>query len=480
MAFLGSLGKALGLDSEFGKGLIAGTATGFAEGFEDDIKRSKDNVDNLLAISYKGAVADKKRRDQELKANKEIIDEIVGNLSVSQSKDKQSVLEATRGLIDKYNLKGALQYSQNLKTQWAKTNRDPFDAIEIGERTNHSTPLSAELLSESITDPITIPDIQQMAKNANVGIMKVFGSTDEKVERIGNRAKDMIKAYGIDINANNLDLPPAAKVNISPLIMGTLDNPVHEIIRIQNYLEVNKDTITPKEEKLALSMLDAQRAIINTDRKIREARIPKPLDRAEYRAFRLGVLELFGQELNFKASYDEKKEKYVTLGLQKEKEEVVFKYVNDLMDKIDDAAKAGAVGAKQNTMRIIQESIFGNKALTLVDGILTTDSTTKLFSDEDARILGMSTRPLVVNNTRTGNNNNNIVANLDSQKLDLIRIVKEKGFNSPEGTEAVDALTEILIQQKELTPNPYTDQNQARRDAIEAIKNTEVGNTPRG
>ena len=41
MAFLGSLGKALGLDSEFGKGLVAGTATGFAEGFEDDIKRSK-------------------------------------------------------------------------------------------------------------------------------------------------------------------------------------------------------------------------------------------------------------------------------------------------------------------------------------------------------------------------------------------------------------------------------------------------------
>ena len=131
--------------------------------------------------------------------------------------------------------------------------------------------MSAELLSESITDPITIPDIQQMAKNANVGIMKVFGSSDDKVERIGNRAKDMIKAYGIDINANNLDLPPAAKVNISPLIMGTLDNPVHEIIRIQNYLEVNKDTITPRDEKLALSMIDAQRAIIDTDRKIREA-----------------------------------------------------------------------------------------------------------------------------------------------------------------------------------------------------------------
>ena len=38
MAFLGSLGKALGLDSEFGKGLIAGTARGFDEGFKEYIQ----------------------------------------------------------------------------------------------------------------------------------------------------------------------------------------------------------------------------------------------------------------------------------------------------------------------------------------------------------------------------------------------------------------------------------------------------------
>ena len=474
MAFLGSLGKALGLDSEFGKGLIAGTAEGFETGFADDIKRSKDNVDNLLAMSYKGAVADKKRRDKELKANKEIIDEIVGNLSVSQSKDKQSVLEATRSLIDKYNLKGALQYSQNLKTQWSKTNRDPFDAIEIGERTNHSTPLSSELLSESITDPITIPDIQQMAKNANVGIMKVFGSSDDKVERIGNRAKDMIKAYGIDINANNLDLPPAAKVNISPLIMGTLDNPVHEIIRIQNYLEVNKDTITPRDEKLALSMIDAQRAIIDTDRKIRETRIAKPLDKSEYKAFRGQVLELMGNKLNFEVAYDPNKKRYVTLGLQDKKRQVVTKYVNDLMDKLDDAAKVGAIG-KQNAMKVIQESIFGDQSLTLIDGVLSTDSSTKLFSDADARILGISNRPLVVTNQP-----NVVTTNPDEQKMKLIRKAKESGVRTRAGTLAIDELTLLLVKERQNQGNPYENQEQARRDAIVLIQNAIMGSTPRG
>ena len=40
MAFLGSLGKSLGLDSEFGKGLIGGVATSLDKGFQDDMKRT--------------------------------------------------------------------------------------------------------------------------------------------------------------------------------------------------------------------------------------------------------------------------------------------------------------------------------------------------------------------------------------------------------------------------------------------------------
>ena len=40
---LGSLGKHFGY-SEFGKGLVTGTAEGFTESFQDDINRTKDNI----------------------------------------------------------------------------------------------------------------------------------------------------------------------------------------------------------------------------------------------------------------------------------------------------------------------------------------------------------------------------------------------------------------------------------------------------
>ena len=69
MAFLGSLGKSLGLDSEFGKGLIGGVATSLDKGFQDDMKRTKDNVDNLVLESYKGGVEEKKRFEKELTDN---------------------------------------------------------------------------------------------------------------------------------------------------------------------------------------------------------------------------------------------------------------------------------------------------------------------------------------------------------------------------------------------------------------------------
>ena len=39
------LGKFFG--SEFGKGLVKGAATGFSKQFQDDIDRTKNNIDNF-------------------------------------------------------------------------------------------------------------------------------------------------------------------------------------------------------------------------------------------------------------------------------------------------------------------------------------------------------------------------------------------------------------------------------------------------
>ena len=71
MAFLGSLGKSLGLDTNFGKGLVGGVATSISTGIKEDRKRTQDNIDNLVVETYKGAVENKKEFDQMYKACRE-------------------------------------------------------------------------------------------------------------------------------------------------------------------------------------------------------------------------------------------------------------------------------------------------------------------------------------------------------------------------------------------------------------------------
>ena len=100
MAFLGSLGKALGLDSEFGKGLVRGTAEGFAEGFQDDIDRTKNNIDNLVQTSFKSGLSQKKEFDASFKDNKKIVDEIISNLGGIDGNDAEDVLLAADGLVN--------------------------------------------------------------------------------------------------------------------------------------------------------------------------------------------------------------------------------------------------------------------------------------------------------------------------------------------------------------------------------------------
>ena len=58
MAFLGSLGKALGLDSETGKGFAEGLASSVDKSIQNDMKRTQDNIDNLVEVSYKGQMVE--------------------------------------------------------------------------------------------------------------------------------------------------------------------------------------------------------------------------------------------------------------------------------------------------------------------------------------------------------------------------------------------------------------------------------------
>ena len=196
------LGKFFG--SEFGKGLVAGAAKGFEKGFADDIKRTKDNVDRLVLTAYEGGVESKKEFDKVYKENRKIVDKIIANLGGAQGADNPRAIDAAQGLISDQGLDGALKYSENLSEQFQLLGRDPIKSLGLAQRTNHSTPLTADLLTKSTVPPVAIPNIKELAKDADVGIMKFFGDDDYTSSTVESQAKALLRARGIDPNARRI------------------------------------------------------------------------------------------------------------------------------------------------------------------------------------------------------------------------------------------------------------------------------------
>ena len=268
MAFLGSLGKALGLDSEFGKGLVAGTAKGLDVGFKDQIKRTKDNIDNLVNVSYQGAVEDQKRYNKDLKNNKETIDQIIANVGGDKGASHPRAVDAAQTLIKQYGgLKGALSYSENLLNMSKFSGEHPISILELGERTNNNNPLSAMALAKSTVDPVVLPDVGALGKDAAVGIMKLdfFGGGDFAEKEISTRAAALLKARGINIDETEMDLPPALKANIDPLIVGMRANTTEEKARL-HIMHNRLDKKDPEYNTKSARILDMIKNINNIEK----------------------------------------------------------------------------------------------------------------------------------------------------------------------------------------------------------------------
>ena len=194
---------------EFAKGLVTGTAKGLERGFADDIERTKNNVDNLVIESYKGAVESKKEFDRVYKENRKIVDQIIANLGGEQGADNPEAIVAAQGLIADQGLDRALKYSQNLVNAFNFDGTPPIKNLQMGKRTNHSTPLTADLLTKSTVPAITIPNFKDLTKTADVGIMRFFGDEDYTSNEVESRASALMRARGIDPNKGDLDLPTA-------------------------------------------------------------------------------------------------------------------------------------------------------------------------------------------------------------------------------------------------------------------------------
>jgi len=348
MAFLGSLGKALGLDSEFGKGLITGTASSLDREFQDDIKRTKDNIDNLVNISYQGAVEEKKRYDKQLKENKDIVDQIIANVGGDKGASHPRAVDAAQTLIKQYGgLKGALTYSESLLNMSKFSGEHPISILELGERTNNSNPLSAMALAKSTVDPIALPDAGALGKDAAVGIMKLdfFGGGDFAEKEISTRAGALLKARGIDINETQMNLPPAVKANIDPLILGMRSNTTEEKARL--HIMHNKlDKDDPEFNQKSKRILNMIQNINNIEKDMKS-----PIEGLSLTSIR-GQTKDFEEQL-VKYKYGSTKLKFSRLGqyvgadIKINQQKIIGRHARYYANKLNQAAKIQKVNANE-------------------------------------------------------------------------------------------------------------------------------------
>ena len=439
---------------EFAKGLVAGTAKGLEKSFADDIERTKNNVDNLVIESYKGQVEAKKEFDKTYKENRKIVDQIIANLGGEQGADNPDAIRAAQGLISDQGLDGALKYSENLSSQFQLYGRDPIKNLGIAKSVNHSTPITADLLTKSTVPAISIPNIKQLAKDTDVGIMKLFGNILDKdddftTSQVETRVKALAKARGIDLNRGDLNLPSAVKVKLDPLVLGMQSNPTNEIIRLQNYLEDNKQGMSNDTEARVKNMIQVQQNIIDRQNKIKTQRVPGPLNEEEEKSYRKFVIDQIVNKFGIPSKRNDFTGSYITIGAKNDKNALVTKYANNILNTINDAAIKGMLTKQGNFMTLISEAIYGDKNLVEVNGVLTTGDN-KIFSIDDVKKL--QTKGSQLNKPGKPNLSN-------MSQAQLVSSIKSLQPNTPKRTKAMDQLVKLIINNRKAqgTPVSYND-----------------------
>ena len=270
MAFLGGLGKTLGLDSSFGQGLIEGLATSVDKGIQSDMKRTQDNIDNLVEVSYKGQMVEGARFKKDLKENEDIIKEIAGLVGGEEGVKHPLAYRATQSLISQYGSVGAaLNKAKTLKNYQNLYTTSPIELMKL-ETSGEDSLLTAKLLAENITTPMTIPNMKKLGESANVGFMKSnwFGPASDSSNEIEKRSNALLQASGIDINERVLpELPAALESNIDPLVLGTQDNPTAELVRLQRIQQQNNELGADKDidkQNKVTTMIDNVRSLIDS------------------------------------------------------------------------------------------------------------------------------------------------------------------------------------------------------------------------
>ena len=360
MAFLGSLGKSLGLDTDFGKGLIGGVAKSAAEGIREDRKRTQDNIDNLVIETYKGAVESKKEFDKMYKENKKIVENIAANMGGEQGIKHPQALQAAQTLINLKGIDGAFELAQDYNKAFRMYGKHPTKSL-LADQTGKATPITLSALTKSTVTPMAIPDASKLGESAKVGLMKVnfFDKKDNVSSEISTRAEALIKARGIDINEETIDLPPALKGRIDPLILGIKENPIEEKARLVTMLaNAERDgTLTPKMEGNIKEMIDVTEGITRAMRK------NKAMDATTFNTTQ-GILYKNYHTINKINMKQDEFGKYISSGAKDEQLNLTNKAVTYYMDWMEESARKGNLEDDQSYIQEVLKAMTQNKKLT--------------------------------------------------------------------------------------------------------------------
>tara|TARA_R100000697_G_scaffold122498_1_gene152160 strand:+ start:139 stop:1551 length:1413 start_codon:yes stop_codon:yes gene_type:complete len=435
------LGKFFG--SEFGKGLVAGAAEGFADQFQDDINRTKDNVDRLVLESYKGGVAQKKKYDALFEDNKKIVEQIAGNLGGDDGINHPMALEAAYGLINTAGgLKNALEESVNAKAFFNNYGMHPIKQLELSVVKDRETPLTVSNITKTTVPKMVIPDPKLLGDSAAVGIMKAdfLGDFDASKE-ISKRSAALLTARGIDINEGEMKIPTASKVRLDPLIRGMQTDPIAEIARLQvfgNKLDPKAPDFVQKFNRVK-DMINVQVEVATNIAETRagildKSKIGKGLSITGLGSAKNQITNQIIESFNVVAKKDNLG-LYMTQDLVSDKQDIIQKTRMYYLKMLN----LGVTNKDDQSFYKVMEAIANNKQLSLTDGkleVLSGEGTDKISTaDKDTLKKGSQKipDPFKINKGEP----------VDYSKIDqnaLISSIRKQGINTINGKSLLNTL----------------------------------------
>ena len=383
MAFLGGLGKALGLNKQFVEGFAGGFASSVDTKIKKDMEMTQDNIDDLTKIAFESTATDKKRFDKELKENTELVEEIMTNMGGSEGMKAPLAPVAAQSLISQLGLKQAVSQSRDYKKNFTMYGENPIEQLELNKKLNGDIPtITLSSLAKSTVSPISGVDMSKLGDSANVGFMKsnFLGDAKDSSKEIETRSSALLKAAGVDMSDTlGEKLPTAVKVKLDPLILGMQDNPQAEEVRLVTMLKNTNREENPEMYQKIKSKIDLTRSIIQ------DVTPKKGLSLSETRSSRNEFISIVGQAFGVSTKPSSLGNPFTSFSDEKDKNLIALKGVNYYMEELQKSRINSGRDEQYNNYEVILQAASEGKEVTstMINGIYTLEVANKSFYNED-------------------------------------------------------------------------------------------------